>query len=266
MRRYAVRYLSAALVCFTLRGCVSSSSFAPETQGPPPPQPKKEPQLDPIIEDRIVEVLRHWDTLLDKSWDPYPAVGSVRDEADDLIGSGILISPTHVLTASHVADHKGQMFFMEYDLDCIAVEKVDIYPHNGSFDHDIAVLTLEEPSNEKPHTRLFGDCEDDTLQPFTPVTVVGNSFDLRKRSEPFVFQYYGRTIERPHIVVMLPTHASVWHGDSGGPIFTPDGTLLGIVVHYRMFRGKPIENAAASVEYYNEWIREITSKKKTPPN
>lgn len=265
MRRYVVRYFSAALVCLTLRGCASSVDFVGE-QETQPPKPQ-EPQLNPIIQDRIVEVLHYWDPLLDKSWDPYPGTGSIRDEEENLIGSGVLISPIHVLTAAHVADHVGRMFFMEYDEDCIAVDHVDLHPlYDGTAEHDIAVLTLEESSDEKPHTRLFGDQEDDTLQPFTPLTVVGNSFDLRKMSEPFVFRYYGRTMERPHVVVMLPTYASIWHGDSGGPIFTPDGRLLGIVTHYRMFRGRPIENGAASVEYYNEWIREITPKKKTPPN
>ena len=256
MKRSVVN-LSALLLCFSLNSCTSPQSFVQRE-----PIIKEEP-LDPVISDRLTEVLFCWDALLDKSSDPCPAAGSVRDEDENLIGSGILISPRHVLTAAHVADHDGTMFFKEYDDDCIQVENVIYHPeYDGTdVDHDIAIMTLREPSNEKPWTRLLGDKESDTMVSFCPVLVVGNSFDLRKISEPLVFKYYGRLMERPNIMIMLPTAASIWHGDSGGPVFTENGKLVGIVTHYRSYQGRPIMNGCASVEYYRDWIRSIVPTK-----
>ena len=226
-----------------------------------PPTPTE--PLDPVLEDRIREVISCWDLLLDETHDPWPCAGSIRTIDGKLIGSGILISPCHVLTAAHVADHDGTMFFREYDGDSIEVAAVEYHPDfidNGEYVNDIAILHLTQESDEEPMTWMMGDNETDTIKSWKPVLVLGYSFDLRKVSEPYVFRYFGRLIERPHVVTMIPIEATIWNGDSGGPVFTQDGCLIGIVTAYRMANGKPIENTCASVAYYNEWIRDVVPK------
>jgi len=257
MKRRGLRYLSAALLCTTLGSCLSPPETAPQVNTPP----TIEEELDPILEARLLEILNHWTLLMDKSWDPHPAAGSIRNEENNLIGSGVLISPTHVLTAAHVADYVGDMFFTEYDNDSTKVKCIDFYPkylENGDYVHDIAVLTLDSPSDEQPLSSFFGDSSSDTSHQFLPVRIIGNSFDIRKVSKKNVFKYFGRTQEKPQIIVMLPVNATIWNGDSGCPMITEDGKLLGIVTHYRITNsGKVMLNGAASVEYYSEWIRGI---------
>jgi len=245
-------HLSAFLLCSIMGSCVTQS---PTTTLPPEPEP-----LDAVLEDRIREVITCWDLLLDKDFDPWPCAGSIRNSNGGLIGSGVLIGPCHVLTAAHVADHDGPMFFREYDDDEIEVAAVEYHPdytEDGKYLDDIAILHLTRESDEEPMTWLFGDNETDNIRSWKPVLVLGYSFDLRKVSEPFVFRYYGRLFERPRTVVMIPNEATIWNGDSGGPMFTGDGCLLGIVVSYRMSNDKPIENNCSSIEYYHDWIRQI---------
>ena len=258
MQKRVVVYLSAFLSCVMIGSCSTPPPIAP-----PVSPPKTEPTQKSPFEDRIFEIVHYWDLLRDLSWDPHPAAGSVRTEENKLIGSGVLISPVHVLTAAHVADYAGEMYFTEYDGDRIKVLCVENHPDYGpeSIDHDIAILTLESESDEKHVSHLFGDSERDESRPFMPVIIVGNSFDIRKVSEPGVFKYYGRTQERPSVIVMLPVKASVWNGDSGGPMFTEDGRLIGIITHYRSTStGKILMNGAASVEYHRVWIREVISE------
>ena len=258
MKRRGLRYLSAALLCVPLGSCLSPPPIDPPVHTPPITE---EEELDPITEARLLEILNHWTLLMDKSWDPHPAAGSVRNEDNDLIGSGVLISPCHVLTAAHVADYEGEMFFTEYDLDSTKVKCVTFYPkylEDGDYIHDIAVLTLEEDSNEQPISSFFGDSSSDTSQEFLPVRIIGNSFDIRKVSKKNVFKYFGRTQEKPQIIVMLPIVATIWNGDSGCPMLTEDGKLLGIITHYRITSdGTILMNGAASVEYYSDWIRGV---------
>ena len=257
MKRRGLRYLSAALVCATLGSCLSPPKIDPPVNTPPATEEK----LDPILEDRLIEILNFWTLLVDKAWDPHPAAGAIRNKDGDLVGSGVLISPTHVLTAAHVADYAGDIFFSEYDLDSTKVKCIDYYPEylqDGEYVHDIAVLTLDTPSDEQPISSFFGDSSSDTSQEFLPVRIIGYSFDIRKVSKKNVFKYFGRTQEKPQIIVMLPMNATIWNGDSGCPMITEDGKLLGIITHYRITRdGTVLMNGAASVEYYSEWIRGI---------
>jgi S1-C subfamily serine protease len=259
MQKRVAVYLSALLSCILIGSCatppVSPSATPPVS---PPDLKKKTP-----AQQRIFEILWHWDLLRDSAWDPYPSAGSVRTKEDQLIGSGVLISPLHVLTAAHVADFPGEMYFTEYDGDCIRVKHVENHPDYkfAEIDHDLAILTLESPSEEKYATHLFGDSKEDKPRPFMPVRVIGYSFDMRKVSERGVFKYFGKTEERPSVIIMLPIAASVWNGDSGGPMFTEDGKLIGIITHYRSAPdGKVLLNGAASVEYHREWIQEVISE------
>lgn len=262
MQKRVVVYLSAFLSCVLIGSCSSPPPITPPVI-PPGDTPETETKEKTPTDDRILEIILHWDLLRDSAWDPYPSAGSVRTKEDELIGSGVLISPLHVLTAAHVSDHVGEMYFTEYDGDRIRVKCVENHPdyEKESIDHDLAILTLETKSDEKPVEHLFGDSEEDETHPFMPVRILGYSFDLRKVSEPNVFKYFGKTEERPSVIIMLPGVASIWNGDSGGPMYTEDGKLIGIVTHYRILpNGRVLMNGAASVEHHRVWIREVIAE------
>lgn len=246
-----VVYLSAVLLCTPLSSCLSSTY----SQQKPVDIPELELEdIDPVVADRLVEIIDHWHIVIEPDDERYQSAGSIRDEKKELLGSGVLISPLHVLTAAHVACVNDVMFFREHDGEEIEVADVD-YPTTDYLGDDIAILHLKEKSNEPPCTDLLGPS--DTVKRGDALVVVGNSFDLRKISKPFVFRYHGRTFEDPNVFSILPTYTTIWHGDSGGPIFDMNGRLLGVTVSYRMFRGKPIENQFSSVAYYREWIDSV---------
>ncbi len=248
-----VGYLSAFLLCTSLWSCVSAPEINPHQKIPPVPE----------ITDRVLkQTVQFWSLPSTKN-DPYPAAGSITRSNGTVIGTGILISPVHVLTAAHVATADKNLSWKEYDGNSISICKLFIHPIDDdiSVDHDIAILLLESPSKKKPHTNLFGDDSFDSIDSFDSLRIVGYSWGLRKVSDKDVFTYYGRLIKEPHILVLMPINASVWHGDSGGPVYTDKGELIGIVTHFRLLtNGIILDNACASIEYYQPWVRSIVSK------
>ena len=256
-----VRYLSAFLLCGVLGSCVTGSQVDSEV---PPTQGDPNTITIPDFTDEIFEqTVAFWSALVNIETDPYPAAGSITRVDGSVIGSGILISNRCVLTAAHVATASVDLFWEEYDGDVILVDYVEVYPldNDSTINHDIAILHLTVDSNEIPHTNLFGDDVDDSVDSFEYLRIVGYSWGLRKLSDKGVFSYYGRLIKHPHVLLMMPVNASVWHGDSGGPVFDLDGDLIGIVTHFRMLtNGKILDNGCASIEYYQPWVRSIVPK------
>jgi len=249
MRFSKVWYLSAFLLCTVLWSCVSTPA---ENNREVPPVPE--------VTDRVLEQMVSFWSIPSKTNDPYPAAGCLTREDGTVIGTGVLISPTHVLTAAHVATAEEQLIWEEYDGDTIPVCRILIHPiaEDISVDHDIAILVLQSESNEVPHTDLFGDDPKDTVSSFQSLKIVGYSFSTRKVSDDDVFTYYGRLMKEPHILYMQPINASVFHGDSGGPVYTEEGELIGIVTHFRLLtNGKILDNGCASIEYYRNWVRSI---------
>jgi len=246
-------YLSAFLLCTALGSCVSAPEASLHRDIPPVPE----------ITDRVLKQTVSFWSMPSKENDPYPAAGAITRSDGTVIGTGILISPVHVLTAAHVATADENLRWEEYDGESIAVCKLFIHPidEDISINHDIAILSLESPSTKKPHTNIFGDDAGDDVESNESLRIVGYSWGLRKLSDPDVFTYYGRLIKEPHILVLMPVNASVWHGDSGGPVYTEENELIGIVTHFRLLtNGMILDNGCASLEYYQPWVRSIVPK------
>ena len=244
-----IGYVLASILC--LSSCTATK---------PNPQPQK-PQ-------KIVEVTPKppgpFTYLLRDLWpDPYQFVGSVNYSEDNaLIGTGVLITPSLVLTAAHVPEGREDLVWIESDGDKICVEEVIYHPEHlpGFYDlHDIAIIVLEHESDEFPVELI--DSENDFIHKRMPLTTVGHGHGIKRHSNPGVFWYYGRLVSKPQFMVMLPLKASIWFGDSGGAVLTKENKLIGIMSYFSTTDGVIFENGCASVEYYKDWIEGIKNEK-----
>ena len=59
---------------------------------------------------------------------------------------------------------------------------------------------------------------------------------------------------------MLPTHGTIWFGDSGGAIFGSDGQLLGIISSLSGRQGIIYENSAIRVDRFLGWINRVVEE------
>ena len=199
-------------------------------------------------------------TYLDEfPFDPYPFVGSI-NYADDgrLIGSGVLISPNLVLTAAHVTEGKENLMYVEYDGDEHCISEIIYYPDYipQLLQHDIAIIVLETESDEQPVTLVHP--EEDAIWKKMKLTTVGYGTGRKRFSNYGIFWYYGRLMQYPEFMIMLPLEGTIWFGDSGGAVFTLENKLIGIMSYFQTTHdGKIYENGCASIEYYRDWIEEI---------
>lgn len=134
-------------------------------------------------------------------------------------GSGVIIESSGLIaTARHVVS----------GADLIAVllpGSSEVHPARiilEDADHDIALILMADP----PDTFLPVPATDPVLQTAQPVIISGYPFDA---SEPNPAVSTG-SISRSRLDGTVELSASVNPGNSGGPVTTQDGTLIGILV------------------------------------
>jgi len=242
-----ISYLLATLLC--LSGCIATHTTTVPQQKITKPTPKPP---------------GHFTYLLRDLWpDPYKFVGSINFSEDDkLIGTGVLIESNLVLTAAHVPEGKEDLVWVESDGDRICIEEIIYYPNhveNNYSKHDIAIIVLEQDSDEIPVELV--NPNSDFIYKRMPLTTVGHGHGIKRYSNPRTFWYYGRLISTPQFMIMLPLKASIWFGDSGGAVLTPENKLIGIMAYFSVTDGKIFENGCASIEYYKNWIEEIKNER-----
>jgi len=247
MVRRKSSYVLATLLCVS--GCVSHSA----TSTPSPSKQKTEIEYAP-------ETHTYMECF---SYDPYPFVGSINNrESEFLIGSGVLVAKNLVITAAHVVENDEDLIYIEHDGDEYCIKEVFYHPdYTGDFFvHDIALVVLESHSDETP-IELFNPSTD-LLYKRMNLTTVGFGTGEKRFSNYGIFWYYGRLIGNPEFMIMLPMEASIWFGDSGGAVVTPNGKLIGIMSYFASTRkGKIFENGCASIEYYRDWLLKMIKER-----
>ncbi len=161
----------------------------------------------------------------------YPLMSIMAPVSVSATGSGVLISPTEVLTAAHVVQAANQVI-VEFP----SGREVRATVEASKVTHDVALLRLEEPATVPP--LRVGDS--DLMSVGDPVFVVGaplgESHTLTvghvsaRRSVPGLL--FG-TSE----VEFLQTDAAINPGNSGGPMFNMAGEIVGIVSHILTLSG-----------------------------
>jgi putative serine protease PepD len=93
---------------------------------------------------------------------------------------------------------------------------------------DIAVLKVDVDSS-KLHPLAIGDSS--TVQPGQPVVAIGSPFGLPESMTSGIVSAVDRTITAPNnfsIAGAIQTDAAINHGNSGGPLLTPNGDVVGV--------------------------------------
>ena len=194
--------------------------------------------------------------------DIFPSVGSIRREDDSLIGSGVLISPSIVLTAGHVIDDASPYYFSA-GKETILIKETIQHPYYsdawGIIKNDIGLIILETSSSVEP----ISIHNEGKLIKGTPLITVGYGRGYKKFSSDSTFFYYGTLLEDIGQMKFLPLKDTIWYGDSGGAVFGSvhdKNVLVGIMTSFSIRDCIVYENSASKVYYYKDWILETIKK------
>jgi S1-C subfamily serine protease len=147
-----------------------------------------------------------------------PALGD-REETSGH-GSGAILDPWHVLTAKHVVEkaamNAGTMRVIDNTGQIREVVHVSMDPKK-----DVAVVTVKQPFKQKP---VVVSCK--AVEPLERLFVVGYPLGFGR----MVFEVtVGKYMTDDTQTILAVTGVSL-PGNSGGPVFTRSGELVGILV------------------------------------
>jgi len=146
-------------------------------------------------------------------------------------GSGVLISPSEVMTAAHVVQTADEVW-VEFP----SGEEIQALVVASRTTHDVALLQLVGPVSVQPVP--IGDS--DAISVGDQVFVIGAPFGqehtltvghVSARRRPAGLLGGNATVE------YLQTDAAINPGNSGGPMFNMDGEVVGIVSHILTLSG-----------------------------
>jgi len=245
MKRPGVQSLLLALALVLLQACAWDTTV-------PPAKPLEQPVPN---SDPLPFFMKGFSAI--SEWQE-PQVGGLAREDKVVYGSGVLISPCHVLTAGHCVDGVSPHWFISGG-EAFKIDRAILHPNYkiGTIIFvDLAVLVLDTPCPETP-----SQLSQERAQPRRgdPLTVVGYGGGIKRKSIAGVFWYYGTLVEDPTVFKMLPLDGTVWFGDSGGAIYNNSGALVGIVSSLGIRRGvwgsHLYENSAVRLDLFSEWVQ-----------
>jgi len=218
---------------------------------PPVPLAAEEPPQKEMTAADAYEKIRPSVVMVRGS--PYDGTEEVETRGSDSTGTGVVIVDNGViLTNLHVVDGAKRIRVVFADGMEAVAELVGTRP-----EHDLAVLKAQSvPDDLEPATMrsTVG------LRPGEPVVAVGFPFGIGPSVSSGVISGLGReyrSVEGKRILTnLIQFDAAVNPGNSGGPLVTNEGEVIGIVTgllnptEQRVFVGigfaVPIENAAAA--------------------
>lgn len=101
--------------------------------------------------------------------------------------------------------------------------------------YDVALLKIDLDQNVKLSSVKFADS--DKIEVCDPVIAIGNPFGLGKTVTAGIVSYKGRNLSdqiselgvNGNLVSYIQTDAAVNYGNSGGPLFSEDGEVVGMI-------------------------------------
>lgn len=250
--RFVLSLLSLTLAC--VAACVESippdTLFSPSPQVTPQVSPPEAPQAPKAA------FLQGFSPIPDSE---YTSVGCLLTEQREIIGSAVLVGKKHILTAGHCFDGTEAYWFKTNGKEYRICKQTfhPLFKLGEKILYDLAIGELETDCLETPAC-----LSDVTVFYFSgkPLTAVGYGGGIRKKSDYGTIWYYGTLEESPKYFKMLPTHGTIWFGDSGGAIFGSDGQLLGIISSLSGRQGIIYENSAIRVDRFLGWINLVVEE------
>jgi len=146
-------------------------------------------------------------------------------------GTGFIIyEDGYIVTNWHVIDSSEQIKIVTSDGNEYVARVIGKDEH-----YDVALLKIELDPNVRLSAVKFADS--DKIEVSDPVITIGNPFGLGKTVTAGIISYKGRNLsdqiselgENSHLVSYIQTDAAVNYGNSGGPLFSANGEVIGMI-------------------------------------
>jgi len=257
--RFLAKFILAFLVT-VFSGCASSSTTTPQNIN--------ESWLDDVIFSIIADKAEiNKGVIFDtgSSYDPFPYVCSVFSCEERLVGSGVLISKSVVITSAHC--NVVPLGYVSFDGGITLLEIKDSLNHHNfsmgffsSPESDIGLLFLEAPVDGITPISLSTKHLDPRKNRGMKMVAIGFGEGIKSFTVGSSCWYYG-TMEGGDTLMWEGSVTHAEFGDSGGAVirFNYDGSpsLCGIISSMLMSKkGTVIHSSATRIDLYCKWISE----------
>jgi hypothetical protein len=194
--------------------------------------------------------------------DPFPEVGLLLDNSRPKC-TVTLIEDDVVLTAAHCVQTEG-VYEVKLKGKIYGCEKIMVHPKSHIsviIAYDVALVFLDEKVKGIKPAKV-NRCNIEGMTSL-PLITVGYSRGFKKRSDLGTIVYIEQIQDNDHQLRMIPLMGTIFHGDSGGPVYSVvDGELcvIGVISYYRKAGGVVYENVAMRTDSIANWIASSINK------
>lgn len=201
--------------------------------------------------------------VITEDQDEYSCVGQVFDK-NGMVGSAVAIGGNVVITAGHCIDGNelSEFHTNNRSYKIIKQQTHPLFKIKENILMDVGILFLEEPVCLQTYPTLPESCKEQ-LTRFEPLTTVGFSHEVKKKSNPDSFYYYGILSDNPLYIVFNSTKGChVWFGDSGGAVFEEKGKLIALIASFTIIDSTVIEMSGIRLDLCKPWIEQMEEENK----